>query len=219
MVNQSCFDDVPFGPTGQDLNDERKPLVVGLIVIACLVAVGVAVAFFGCHQAPSVTVATNERNEINEVQTPSSLVFVHVVGAVVNPGVYEVPEGSRLADVIDVAGGFSEDASIESLNLARTVTDGEQIRVYSVEEVEERSAGQGAGSGQRSSGVDPSGKVNINLATVDELQTVSGIGEVTAKRIVADREAHGPFASVDDLSRVSGIGEKTVAKMRDSLTV
>lgn len=140
-------------------------------------------------------------------------IVVHVSGAVISSGVYELPEGSRVSDAIDAAGGMVDDASEDALNLARVLVDGEQVVVPTVEEhmQELETAADG--------GASPSGKVNINTATAEQLDTLPGIGESTAQKIIADREANGSFASPEDLKRVSGIGDKKYAELADLITV
>ena len=141
------------------------------------------------------------------------VVVVHVSGAVVSSGVYELPEGSRVSDAIDAAGGVADDASGDALNLARILVDGEQVIVPTAEERMQEL--QAAADG----GARPAGKVNINTATAEQLDTLPGIGESTAQKIIADREANGPFSSPEDLKRVSGIGDKKYAELADRITV
>lgn len=141
------------------------------------------------------------------------IIVVHVSGAVASSGVYELPEGSRVSDAIDAAGGMVDDASEDALNLARVLVDGEQVVVPTVEERMQEL--QAVANG----GASPSGKVNINTATAEQLDTLPGIGESTAQKIIADREANGPFASPEDLKRVSGIGDKKFAELADLITV
>lgn len=223
-LDRQSEDEIPFGPTDDERKTLAKPLVIGLLLVAVALVVGVCALALGSRSTPSFSVETSNasntsENESGNAANSEPLIYVHVVGCVASPGVCALPEGSHLVDAIEAAGGYTEDASTDALNLARVLVDGEQIRVYSVAEAEALAATEPSSSAQSSAGIDASGKVNINYATVDELQTVSGIGEVTAKRIVEDREANGPFGSVDELTRVTGIGEKTLAKMRDSLTV
>lgn len=137
---------------------------------------------------------------------------VHIGGAVVSPGVYELEEGSRVQKAIEKAGGFTEFAAQDAINLARVINDGEQIVVPTIEEVS-----QTANAGDSS--LQASQKVNINSASVAELTTLSGVGEATAKKIIADRETHGPFSSPEELMRVAGIGEKKYAQLADSICV
>lgn len=130
-------------------------------------------------------------------------VVVDVSGAVEAPGLVEVAAGARVADAIDAAGGASADAVLDELNLARRVTDGEQILVPR------------AGDEEPAGG----GLVNLNQADASELEALPGVGPVLAERIVADREANGPFASLDDLSRVPGVGDAIVGALEGVATV
>ena len=148
-------------------------------------------------------------------ESPPPLI-VHVAGWVEKPGVYELPEGSRVIDAIDAAGGPKRGAELAALNLAAPLADGQQVLVP-------RAAG-----GAQPSGVAPPGGtsteggttlVNVNVATAEELETLPGIGEVLAATIVQYREDHGPFTSVDQLLDVSGIGEVTLEELRDLITI
>lgn len=142
-------------------------------------------------------------------------IAVHVSGAVAAPGVYELEEGARVADAVELAGGFLEGAAENALNLARVLNDGEQVVVPTAEEhAAQQSAAEASGG---AAGV--GGKVNINTASVEQLDTLPGVGESTAQKIIADREANGPFSSPEDLKRVSGIGDKKYAKLADLITV
>lgn len=135
-------------------------------------------------------------------------VLVHVTGEVGDPGVVEVPAGSRVADAIDAAGGSSEAADLSVVNLARVVEDGERIVVGHVDD-----GGQAGGD----EAVGPDGKVDVNRADVATLQEVPGIGPVTAERILAHREEHGPFTSEEQLLDVPGIGQRTLDQLVDHL--
>lgn len=155
-----------------------------------------------------------------------TVVVVHVDGAVISPGVFELEgETLRLRDAVDAAGGLAEGADTSDLNLAERLSDGQKVHVPalgendSVPAVDSQanvgSSGEGASSGASAS----SRLVNINTAGAEELQTLSGIGEATARAIVEDRTSNGPFASPEDLMRVSGIGEKKFARLRGSICV
>lgn len=164
-------------------------------------------------------------------QDNASTCFVHVGGCVSAPGVVELPASSRVSDAIAAAGGFSESAAPDALNLARLVTDGERIIVPSYEEYEASKASFDAPSNntnqseQTSENTPPSntsnsgGLININTASSVELQTLNGVGPSTAEKIIADREASGPFNSIEDLMRVSGIGEKKFAALAPYICV
>ena len=135
-----------------------------------------------------------------------SSVVVDVSGAVRNPTVATLPEGSRVYEAIEAAGGLADDADLSALNRAAVLEDGEKVYVPAASQEPE------GGSGEPSSSREPT-LVNINLADVDELDTLPGIGPATAQAIVDDRAANGRFASPEDLMRVSGIGEKKFEKL------
>lgn len=146
-------------------------------------------------------------------------VVVHVAGQVRNPGVYHLAPGSRAIDAVTAAGGAIGDAAMDTLNLARALTDGEQLYVPTEEEV---AAGISVApvQSQTSSNSGSSGAlININTADAAALETLPGVGPVTAQKIVAEREANGPFSGPDDLSRVSGIGPKRLEQLRDVVSV
>jgi competence protein ComEA len=149
--------------------------------------------------------------------THSSIDFVHVVGEVANPGVYELPAGSRLVDAVAAAGGFTLTADQADLNLAQVVTDGQQI-VVATRGASPVAGGAPGGDGTASPGTGPTGPVNINSADLTGLQTLDGIGPSLAQRILAYRAAHGGFRSVNDLRNVTGIGPKKFAAIKSNIT-
>ncbi|WP_423917490.1 helix-hairpin-helix domain-containing protein [Frigoribacterium sp. 2-23] len=151
----------------------------------------------------------------------SGAVFVHVLGQVVAPGLYELSSGSRVVDVVSAAGGFTAEADQGAVNLARPLVDAEQIIVPAVgEAVPESVPGDRAagGLGVGAAGA-PSGRVNLNTADATALQTLPGVGPATSAAILGWRQQNGRFASVDDLLGVTGIGEKTVERLRALVTV
>ena len=148
---------------------------------------------------------------VGEVARTSATVVVSVVGQVVHPGLVTVPTGARVADAIEAAGGLLPGADPASVNLAAVVADGQQIAVG----VPGAPAVGGAGGPPGPGG----GLVNLNTASVAELDTLPGIGPVLAERIVAYRTAQGPFASVDALDDVPGIGPAIAAELAELVTV
>lgn len=170
--------------------------------------------------------ATETADEATDAAEAETLV-VHVDGAVAVPGVYELPAGSRANDAVLAAGGLTEDADTSSLNLATPLSDGDKVRVpVEGEDVSATSAAttgitsSAEGSGTSASGdTESDGLVNINTATLEELDTLPGVGEATAQAIIDDREQNGPFSSIEDLMRVSGIGEKKFAKLEAMICV
>jgi len=150
-------------------------------------------------------------------------VYVHVVGAVRRPGVVCIPQGSRVAECIDSAGGLLSNAQPRAVNLARLVVDGEQILVPTLDEWQ---SGQAAGPTSAPSAAQGPGatesatsRVNLNTADAAALDALPGVGPSTAAKIIADREANGPFAAPEDLMRVSGIGTKKYEALKEFLTV
>ena len=140
-----------------------------------------------------------------------SRIFVDISGAVEVPGVYELEEGARLAELVELAGGLAEEADIDAINRASEVRDGQKVYIP---KIGERAPAAGGESGMAAVAVSD-GRVDVNHASSEELQRLPGVGPATAEKIIAYREANGPFAAPEDLKRVSGIGEKTFAKMAD----
>lgn len=158
----------------------------------------------------------SEHTDTNEAQ--SSTLFVHIAGSVNNPGLYELPQGSRVSDAVTAAGGMSKDANSSSVNLARQLTDGEQIIVSSTEDNQTASE-NGTSPSPNSVGGETQGKININTASAEELMNLDGVGEATADKIIAYRQEHGSFSSIEEIKEVSGIGEKKFEAMKDAITV
>lgn len=153
---------------------------------------------------PSVTASPSKAAE-------SSLV-VSVVGKVVSPGLVTVPNGARVADALRAAGGVLRGTDVSALNLARKLSDGEQLYVgVPVPPGAQQELAGGAST--------PPGKLDLNTATADQLDTLPGVGAVTAKRIVDWRAQHGRFTSVEQLQDVEGIGATKLSRLRDRVAV
>jgi competence protein ComEA len=136
--------------------------------------------------------------------------IVQISGAVATPGVYDIPSNGRLADVVAAAGGLTNDAEVAKLNLAARLGDGEHITIPVISgnsdlDTEEAAIG--------------SGLINVNTATVGELDVLPGVGPVIAGRIVDEREENGPFLTVDSLTRVDGISAGTLEELRPLVSV
>jgi competence protein ComEA len=148
---------------------------------------------------------------------PSGTVVVHVIGQVKSPGVVRLDAGSRVEDAVRAAGGAAASAQLAGVNLARVVVDGEQIVVPAPGEPQAPAAGApaaGAASGPGgASGRVPGQRIDLNSATVATLDTLPGVGPVTAQKIVDWRAAHGRFSSVDELAEVPGIGPKLLEQL------
>jgi competence protein ComEA len=131
------------------------------------------------------------------------LITVYITGAVATPGVYNLPQDSRLEAAVEAAGGFLEGAEQNSINLAKLLVDGEQINVPGVVDTSHVNAG----------------RVNINTATLTELAALPGIGPTAAQAIIDYRLEHGPFQSVQDIQNVPGIGPATYDGIKDYITI
>lgn len=163
-----------------------------------------------------------------EVSAAAGKIFVDIGGEVAAPGVYEVTEGTRLFEVINRAGGLTEEADIDVINRAETVYDGQKILIASYEETKNGKNPAGAGSGQMTGGSAGSAqgadntdgeKVNINTADSAELQSIPGIGPSKADRIIEYRNTQGRFNTIDDIKNISGIGNKTFESIKKYIVV
>jgi competence protein ComEA len=146
-------------------------------------------------------------------------VFVHVAGAVRKPGVYTLRAGSRVADAVERAGGARASADLNAVNLASKLEDGRQVLVP------RRAPGGGVAAATASPGAAgpapgvPAQPIDLNTATLEQLDTLDGVGPATAQKIIDYRTQHGGFGSVDELGQVSGIGDKRLAALRDHVRV
>ena len=162
---------------------------------------------------------TKKAAAVSATEALAPAFVVHVCGEVVNPGIYELPAGSRIYEAVKAAGGFTENAEEESVNLASPIEDGVQIRIYSKDEAETLAAGAAPLDGFEASGEGKEPVVNLNTATKEELMTLSGIGESRAEDIIRYREENGGFQNIEDIMKVSGIKDAAFQKIKDRITV
>ena len=208
---------------------EDKMRINSKRILCCVIASLLFAAFLGgCGQEEEKLVLTEEETEAEQEETAETSreepteenvkICVDLGGAVANPGVYFLEEGSRLYQAVEMAGGFTGEAAVSALNQAQVLTDGQQIRVPTQEEIELQPE---LAAGQEESGIgpEPDGRVNINTADAQELMTLSGIGEARAQAIIAYREEQGGFASPEQIMEVSGIGEGIYSRIEDQIAV
>ncbi|MDZ5670361.1 MULTISPECIES: helix-hairpin-helix domain-containing protein [Bacillus] len=201
------------------LNQHKKAMI-----LAASVAVFTAIMIFLAsgrnkepvkQAVPTETVNTEVKQEAGKDESSEAIV-IDIKGAVQHPGVYEMRTGDRVSQAIEKAGGTNEQADEVQVNLAEILQDG--TVVYIPKKGEETAGQQGAGGAVQSGG----GKgelVNINTATVEELQGISGVGPSKAEAIIAYREENGRFQTIEDITKVSGIGEKSFEKIKSSISV
>ncbi|HEV7935249.1 MAG TPA: ComEA family DNA-binding protein [Actinomadura sp.] len=165
--------------------------------------------------------AASPRPPVTSGPTPAGTVVVHVAGKVRRPGVITLPAGSRVTDAIRAAGGLRPGVDTGSLNLARRLTDGEQIPVGlpAVAASPGGAPGSAPGVPPAEPGTVPGTPLDLNTATVEQLQELPGVGPVLARRIVDHRTQHGGFRGVEQLREVSGIGERRFAELKDLVRV
>lgn len=156
-------------------------------------------------------------------------IAVHIIGAVPRPGLYEFAEGARVQDAINAAGGLLSSANVASINLAALLEDGQQLDIpykSGEEPLAEDSGGReddlnlpGGTEEPTDTGGSEDDLININTASLEELDSLPGIGPSIAQRIIDYRDENGPFASIEDLLNVSGIGPSTFDQIKDLITV
>jgi competence protein ComEA len=226
----------PVGPARLPLRRVRPGrfrLKIGLGAAVVLVLVLAAVAVLVSALAPQGSTQVAPRPRVVHTAVPEApdapkvsaapgagggqTAFVHVVGEVQSPGVYELPAGSRLVDAIAAAGGFLPTADQADLNLAQVAQDGQQV-VVTMQGAAPASGAHVAVGLAASSGSGTGTTVDLNSADATALETLDGIGPALAQRILAYRTAHGGFRSVGDLQNVTGIGPKKFAAIKASVT-
>ena len=169
----------------------------------------------------SNTKDSSENSDKSDEKKNTTNVMVDIKGAVNKEGVYSLPENSRVTDLVKLAGGMTEEADKNSVNLAQKLTDEEVIYIAKIGEdisVINVNSNKETNDGSRSN-TDTSGKINLNSATLEDLKTISGIGEKRAQDILAYRDSNNGFTTVDELSNISGIGSKTLEKLKTEVTV
>ena len=191
---------------------------IGIIAVFAVMSINqqrnTAVVLVG-QDMPEIEIDTRGYGpEGNEAEAAPRLIMVYVSGEVYNSGVFEFYEGARIVHAIEAAGGMTEDADENAINLAAVLTDGQHIVVFSIADNMPPTVQAGGETGLTADGL-----VNINTATSEQLQTLSRIGPVTAGNIISHREARGGFATIEEIMNVSGIGPATFEGIRDRITV
>jgi competence protein ComEA len=180
----------------------RRVLLGGLILAVALV---LGVRHVVSARTPSAPAVAAEVTPLRAESAPK--LVVHVVGAVRRPGLYRLPDRSRIADAVARAGGATRRADLSAVNLAAPIADGVQVVVPL------RSAAAGGGEGQAPAAAQ--GPVHLNTATLEQLDALPGVGPVTAQKILDYRQQHGAFSSIDELDAIPGIGPARLEQLRE----
>lgn len=212
----------PKPPAGRAILGAFDPGRRGVRALALVAAVVVLVAGYLAWRAqpraePAPSVAPVSVAPASDASRAGGTIVVAVAGRVRHPGLVRLPAGARVQDAIEAAGGVLPGTDVSFVNLARKLSDGELvvIGVSPPPGIDAAGTGGNAGAGDNPAG----GKVNLNTASLAELDTLPGIGPALAQRIIDYRTAHGGFRSVDDLRRVEGIGDAKFAQLKDRVTV
>lgn len=198
-----------------DLGCSRAEMAALSVLLAGAVA---ALALLWVLARPSAPAPGAAPDAAGELALPVDEIVVHVAGEVAAPGLYRLPDGARIADALDEAGGPLPDAALDTLNLARPLTDGEQLLVPGPAPPPGADADDHAAPAPPSAWR-PDGLLDLNRATVEDFDQLPGIGPVLAERIHAHREDVGGFTAVGDLREVTGIGEKKFQALAELVVV
>ena len=188
-------------------------IVLGAAIVACIVGAGVLIMRdSGSPDGFEIILPT--RTPVAAEALPPAQIMVYVSGEVIRPGVYRLDSEHRVSDALNAAGGPTADADLDRINLAMRLNDEDQVHVPAV--------GSPVAGQVRETGASNStdlGKLNLNTATVSQLEALPGIGSVRAEAIVEHRNSHGPFDRIDDLVEVSGIGDGILGSIRHLIEV
>lgn len=210
------------------LNLSKKQLII-------LIAIGGAIVFVigyyiytttsneSYEQLDIISEEKDNQKQENVENEQEEMIVVHIAGEVKKSGIVKIKEGARIADIIEAAGGLTQNANITNINLAYIIEDGQKITIPSKDENEEKesiTAENGEGIINEEQGTS-TGKqiVNINKATKEELQTLQGIGESTAEKIITYRKENGNFKQAEDIKNVPGIGDAKYENIKDKISV
>lgn len=221
---------------------DNKKTIIGISVI--LISLLIAVITYCFNQAEIVSAETNliETKDENKKAETNKKIKVEIKGAINNPGVYELDDNSRVIDVINIAGGLTENADTNLINLSKKINDEMVIIIYTREEIENYNNNkikteyvyievpscpdkvneaciEDYKEEKQENKEETNNLININTANIDELTKLSGIGEAKAKLIIEYREQNGKFKEIKELTNVKGIGDSLIEKIKDNITI
>lgn len=201
------------------LTKEQLPWLA--VVFFAGLTIGALVVALRGRMQPAPIVITPPSPTVTPLPSPSpGLLRVHISGEVRVPDVYELPTGAILRDGINAAGGMTRSAAADLLNLALPLADGMHVHVPALDQTtSEPALIERAAPGTAPLGTSTGELINLNTATLEELDQLPGVGPSTAQKIIDYRQANGPFATIDEIQNVSGIGPAKLEQIRDLVTI
>lgn len=217
---------------------DNKKIIIGILIIIISLLITIATYYFNQSEVvvAETTLSLEKQEEKQEIK-----IKVEIKGAINNPGVYELEDNSRVVDLINVAGGLTENADTSLINLSKKLTDEMVVIIYTREEIENYNNSKikteyvyievpscpdkvneaciEEYQEEINNNEETNKLININTASINELTTLSGIGESKAKLIIEYREQNGNFKEINEITNVKGIGESLLEKIKDSITI
>lgn len=209
------------------LNLSKKQLIIliaigGVIVFVIGYYIYTTTSNESYEQLDIISEEKDNQNKENVENKQEEMIVVHIAGEVKKPGIVKIKEGARIADIIEEAGGLTENANITNINLAYIIEDGQKITIPSKDEKEEKeniTTESGEGIINEEQGISSQKQININKATKEQLCELQGIGESTADKIITYRKENGNFKQVEDIKNVPGIGDAKYENIKDKISV
>lgn len=206
-----------------DNKNKFKVIIFSIVIIIVSIIILIANKNENSYDEIYINEVHQEENMSNDVtEEEVSKIKIHIIGEIKNPGIYELETGSRIQDAILAAGGQSENADLNKINLAYELEDGQKIKIPGIFEQETAYIYNNGGENVIVSDTGPSSsgeKININKATSEELQKINGVGPSLAEKIITYRNQNGKFKSIDELKNVSGIGDKKYETVKEYVIV
>lgn len=203
----------------------NRNILVSIIITTFLLSALVYNLLYINNKKNEIIQEVSEEENFEEeeiIKEEEKIIYVHIAGAVNNPGLYALPEGARVNDLVIEAGGLLDEADLTEINLAYILNDATKVTIpkkgegIKKDSIISNKISYISGNTSKSNTL---GKININTATVSELNTLTGIGEATANKIIEYRNNNNGFKSIEELKNVSGIGDLKYAKIKDHITI
>lgn len=206
---------------------KNKLLYIGVCIFIMMICIIVCCTIDNNDKNNDYSYLEAQENSIENISSKSEdkeeNIYVHITGEVINPGVIIAKDGDRIKDIVEKAGGFTEKANTEKLNLAYKVCDGQKINIPNINDNNEDGSNNyildGSGENIIEESQEASRKININMATQSELESLTGIGPSTAAKIIEYRKSNGKFKDIEEIKNVSGIGDEKYKKIQNEIEV